>query len=255
MEEETNTRLIFPGAFAFITFSLFAFVFGKPCLNVIPQHWEIMLAALVTTIPAIGLFSDRVVRFAAGGYFGRRLPLRMRRLCSLRIRKLVTRYVVCGPWLSDARILAARRFGRPGHDNWQEVDSNLERLHDVHPDVLFALLSVGVLDKSMNAENNKIQMPEKLIGIGRRRWTVVWASWNIAFAMISAAIIYVFFFWPLPPIGNLRAGLFIFASMFLFFLFLIRVGWRNRRDAWDLELAWLVATIHEKELTQFTQAK
>lgn len=202
MEQQTYTRLVFPGSFAVAMFAWLAFAFKSPLLG--DKIISLVIPALVT-IPAIGFFAGNIVFECVGKYSGwSKRNLRAR--------------------VSQAFIAAVRSIS----------PEDTQRLGSIDDDVIFSLFALG----DGVAEERQESMPDALVVNGRRRWTTAWAAWNTGFGVVIGVLSYITF----VLMRDRKDGEWFGAPLLLpavVFLILTYVGRRARRDAFDLEYLWV----------------
>jgi|WetSurMetagenome_2_1015567.scaffolds.fasta_scaffold261320_1 hypothetical protein len=206
MEQETHTRWIFPGAFAVGTFLSLMYVFNDTLLGHMFKNWQAVLPILLG-IPAIGFLAHRIVYFLAGGYSG--------------WGRDGVRKDLKNAFLKSPIILSL----------FQKNLSLFQKIVNMDSDIIFSVVAFTGLTANCDRE-----MPEAFQQNARRRWTVVWASWNCACGVIFGSIAFIIHV-SKSNSGN-WFGIGLLIPIVLFFGF-YQIGRRARRDAWDMELLWV----------------
>jgi hypothetical protein len=231
MEQEIHTRQLFTGAFSFGTFLWFSLIFHAPVMRAFEgkagSGWVAILIALVFTIPFMGFIADS-------------------------IRHHFRNYDkdVFYPYTSDyVRTVIKRNFNKLLEKKSIGIAEKVilrKEVLNMQPDALYSLIARG-------GWSDDIQMPQSVSDNARRRWTVVWASWNCQTGItlgLLAFLLYewyvyliekdVFGLWQLSMPEFIAGALLALIPIGVFFFFEY-TGRRARDRVVSLEKAWALS--------------
>lgn len=234
MEHEIHTRWVLPGSFALGTFLLLCYI--AKCMPT--KEWVDILVAFLVTVPTAGFSTGLIVHRLANGYSSR----------------------------STARELMMKLFANAKSEKEPAPKCSATQssaLWRLDRDVLFSLAALGALEKDEKYPIAK--MTEELIANGRRRWTACWASWNSALAIFLGIIVFVLYSLHLQYLDKVNwvknnganklewvIVLFLLTCSAAFF---ISRGCQARKDAWQLELGWLLSTARTESWRNFINSQ